>query len=241
MRRRKIERKNKIFEVMDQLEKISNDLSGSIEDGLYKMVVDETDLSLKRLEELRALLLDYQNEKRNRQTQVEELVTTLNLLCLVLGVDFKSTICEIHPTLNDSKAVKDISNNTINSLTGAVERLREVKKKRWEKLQNFVTSLLELWNLMDIPMVEQNTFHNVTCKIAASVSEITETNMLSVEFLNQVSMDATWETVAVIRDQFLAFNLEDKVVLMEGSNDRSPPIKFDTCPTHLPYSQDRKS
>lgn len=63
MRRRKIERKNKIFEVMDQLEKISNDLSGSIEDGLYKMVVDETDLSLKRLEELRALLLDYQNDK----------------------------------------------------------------------------------------------------------------------------------------------------------------------------------
>lgn len=61
-------------------------------------------------------------------------MTTLNLLCLILGVDFKNTICEIHPTLNDSKAVKDINNNTINSLTGAVERLREVKMKRWEKV-----------------------------------------------------------------------------------------------------------
>ncbi|EXB99396.1 hypothetical protein L484_016372 [Morus notabilis] len=40
------------------------------------------------------------------------------------------------------------------------------------------------------------------------------------------SWDATWEPVAVIRDQFPAFNLGDKVGLEEGSIDRSPPIRI---------------
>ncbi|GMN43064.1 hypothetical protein TIFTF001_012255 [Ficus carica] len=191
MRKRKIERKNKFFEVVDQLEKISNEIGGSIEEGLHKMVADETDLSFNKLEELRARLLAYQDEKRDRQKQVEDLLSTLNLLCLVLGVDFKHTIYVIHPTLNDSVGVKDISDNTIKSLTSAVVRLSEVKMKRWKKLQNLATALLEMWNLMDIPMVEQTLFHNVTSKIAASISEITETNMLSVKFLNHVEAEVS--------------------------------------------------
>lgn len=63
MQKRKVERKNQFFEVLNQVEKISNEICGSVEDSAYKMVVDETDLSLKRLEELHAQLLDYQNEK----------------------------------------------------------------------------------------------------------------------------------------------------------------------------------
>lgn len=72
--------------------------------------------------------------QRDRQKQVEDLLSTLNLLCLVLGVDFKHTIYVIHPTLNDSVGVKDISENTIKSLTAAVVRLSEVKMKRWKKV-----------------------------------------------------------------------------------------------------------
>lgn len=43
-----------------------------------------------------------------------------------------------------------------------------------------------MWNLMDTPMEEQQVFQNVTSNIAASEPEITETNMLSVNFLNNV-------------------------------------------------------
>jgi protein regulator of cytokinesis 1 len=39
---------------------------------------------------------------------------------------------------------------------------------------------------MDTPMEEQQLFHNVTSNIAASEPEITEANMLSVNFLNNV-------------------------------------------------------
>jgi hypothetical protein len=47
--------------------------------------------------------------------------------------------------------------------------------------------MLELWNLMDTPIEEQQVFQNVTCNIAASESEITEANTLSIDFLNYVS------------------------------------------------------
>jgi len=54
------------------------------------------------------------------------------------------------------------------------------------QVQNLASTLLEMWNLMDTPMEEQQLFHNVTSNIAASEPEITEANMLSVNFLNNV-------------------------------------------------------
>lgn len=63
MKKRKIERRDQFFAVLDQLQRISNEISRSFEDNQYKMVVEETDLSLKRLEELRRQLLELQDEK----------------------------------------------------------------------------------------------------------------------------------------------------------------------------------
>lgn len=63
MKKRKIERRDQFFAVLDQLQRISNEISRSLEDNQYKMVVEETDLSLKRLEELRRQLLEFQGEK----------------------------------------------------------------------------------------------------------------------------------------------------------------------------------
>lgn len=60
---RKVERRDEFLVVLDQLQKISIQICRFTEDSLYKMVVEETDLSLKRLEELRRQLLDYQDEK----------------------------------------------------------------------------------------------------------------------------------------------------------------------------------
>lgn len=55
------------------------------------------------------------------------------------------------------------------------------------QLQDLATSLLELWNLMDTPMEEQQMFHKVTCNLVASEDEITEPDMLSVDYINYVS------------------------------------------------------
>lgn len=40
---------------------------------------------------------------------------------------------------------------------------------------------------MDTPIEEQQEFRNVTCNIAASEDEITESNSLSMDFLKYVS------------------------------------------------------
>lgn len=55
------------------------------------------------------------------------------------------------------------------------------------QLQDLTMSMLELWNLMDTPIEVQQKFQNVTFKIAAKEHEITEPNMLSVEFITYVS------------------------------------------------------
>ncbi|KAL5547075.1 hypothetical protein UlMin_006762 [Ulmus minor] len=138
MQTRKIERKNQFLEVLNQLEKISNELGVSLEESLYKMVADETDLSLNRLEELHAWFLVNLDEKCLKQ--VSDHLRTLNSLCLVLGVDFKSTVCVINPKMDEPEGVKDLSTNTIKILAGAISGLREIKMQRWEK--HLVTNLL---------------------------------------------------------------------------------------------------
>ncbi|PQQ06879.1 65-kDa microtubule-associated protein 4 [Prunus yedoensis var. nudiflora] len=191
MKMRKVERRDEFFVVLDQLQKISIQICRSTEDSLYKMVVEETDLSLKRLEELRRQLLEYQDEKRNRVNLVMDHLNILNSLCLVLGMDFKHTIHEIHPTLDDSEGEKDVTNNTVDSLANLIQRLRKVKIQRWQMLQNHASALLEMWNLMDTPIEQQTKFQNVTRHIAASESEITEPNMLSTDFLNHVEEEVS--------------------------------------------------
>lgn len=64
-----------------------------------------------------------------------DLLNTLNSLCLVLGIDFKQTVTEVHPSLgNDSEGTKNMSNETIERLTIAIQRLREVKLQRMQRV-----------------------------------------------------------------------------------------------------------
>lgn len=63
MRKRKIERRNQFVEVTDQIKNISKEICVSTEDSLCMVVLNESDLSLKRLEELHTHLLALQKEK----------------------------------------------------------------------------------------------------------------------------------------------------------------------------------
>uniref|UniRef100_A0A0V0HH96 Putative ovule protein n=1 Tax=Solanum chacoense TaxID=4108 RepID=A0A0V0HH96_SOLCH len=186
MRNRKSDRKNQFIEVTKQLQKIRDEIFKPTGCTSTAVVVDESDLSLRKLEELHAELQALQKEKSERLKQVLDHLSTLNSLCLVLGMDFKHTVNEVHPSLGESEGTKNISNDTIQHLAAAIGRLREVKLLRMKRLQELASSMLELWNLMDTPIEEQQTFQNVTCKIAASEHEITEPNILSVEFINYV-------------------------------------------------------
>ncbi|KAJ0764693.1 putative microtubule-associated protein, MAP65/Ase1/PRC1 [Helianthus annuus] len=187
MRKRKSERKNQFIEVLEQIQKIQMEIYTTS----AKTLLDETDLSLRKLEELHVQLQALEKEKSDRIKKVLDHMNTLNSLCLVLGMDFNQTVHEINPGLAETEGTESLSNDAIGSLAAAIRKLHEVKIERMQRLQNLARSLLELWNLMDTPVEEQQMFQSVTCNIAATEQEITEPNLLSVEFINYVEAEVS--------------------------------------------------
>lgn len=54
----------------------------------------------------------------------------------MLGLDFKQTVSEIHPSLAEPEGSKDISNDTIEQLRTAIQRMQEVKKQRMQQVHH---------------------------------------------------------------------------------------------------------
>ncbi|CAL0333213.1 unnamed protein product [Lupinus luteus] len=189
MWRRKSERMNQFIEVQEQIRRISNEIYGPRED--VSAIVDESDLSLRKLEELHKQLLALQKEKSDCLKKVQDHLYTLNSLCSVLGLDFRQIVIGVHPSLGNAEGTKSFSIDTIKQLAVAIEEVRKIKLQRMQKLQDLATTMLELWNLMDTPIEEQQMFQNVTCNIAASEHEVTEPNSLSMDFINCVEEEVS--------------------------------------------------
>lgn len=63
MRKRKSDRKNQFVDVLEQIEMLKNEICGSTVYISSKTVVDESDLSLRKLEEFHRELHELQKEK----------------------------------------------------------------------------------------------------------------------------------------------------------------------------------
>ncbi|KAL0406962.1 UNVERIFIED_CONTAM: microtubule-associated protein 1 [Sesamum latifolium] len=131
------------------------------------------------------------DDRSERLHKVLEFVSTVHDLCAVLGMDFLTTVTEVHPSLNDSRGVqsKSISNDTLARLANTVLALKEDKKKRLQKLQELATQLIDLWNLMDTPPEERSLFDHVTCNISASVDEVTVPGALALDVIEQAEVE----------------------------------------------------
>nr|KJB13780.1 hypothetical protein B456_002G093800 [Gossypium raimondii] len=153
--------------------------------------VDESDLSLKKLNEYQVKLQELQKEKSDRLHKVLEFVSTVHDLCAVLGMDFFSTVTEVHPSLDDTTGVqsKSISNDTLLRLAETVSTLNEDKKQRLHKLQELATQLIDLWNLMDTPEEERILFDHVTCHTSASVDGVTVPGALALDLIEQAEVE----------------------------------------------------
>ncbi|KAJ3695716.1 hypothetical protein LUZ60_001093 [Juncus effusus] len=189
MRKRKAERMSQFLDIIEQIRKISLEIGFSDCDS-SKIMFDESELSVRKLEELHKELQSLQKEKSERLKKVMMQLKTLNSLCLILGLDFEETVREVHPSLDqESEGSKNISNETIERLESSIQSLKEIKIQRMHKIQDLATTMLELWDLMDTPIEEQQMFQNVTCTVAALEHEITEPNILSLHFLNEVESE----------------------------------------------------
>ncbi|XP_008675706.1 65-kDa microtubule-associated protein 3-like [Zea mays] len=132
MRKKKVERWDQFVDVIEQIKKVASKIRPA-DFVPFRIPVDQSDLSLRKLEELTKELQSLQKEKSDRLKQVMEHLNTLHSLCEVLGVDFKQTVNEVHPSLGEADGSKNLSKCTIESLASAASRLRELKVKRMQK------------------------------------------------------------------------------------------------------------
>ncbi|KAL4271853.1 hypothetical protein GQ457_13G001860 [Hibiscus cannabinus] len=188
--KQKEERVKEFSDVQSQIQKIWGEIAGNASE-LGAPAVDESDLSLKKLDEYQVKLQELQKEKSDRLHKVLEFVSTVHDLCAVLGMDFFSTVTEVHPSLDDTTGVqsKSISNDTLSRLAKTVSALNEDKKQRLHKLQELATQLIDLWNLMDTPEDERRLFDHVTCNISASVDEVTVPGSLALDLIEQAEIE----------------------------------------------------
>lgn len=187
----KEERLREFSDVQSQIQKICREIAGNLNSTYQAPLVDESDLSMKKLKEYHAQLQELQKEKGERLHKVLEFVSTVHDLCSVLGMDFYSTITEVHPSLNDSTGGQStsISNETLSKLAETVILLEEDKKQRLQKLQELAGQLVDLWNLMDTPEEERQLFDHVTCNISASVDEVTIPGALALDLIEQAEVE----------------------------------------------------
>ncbi|PPD93656.1 hypothetical protein GOBAR_DD09405 [Gossypium barbadense] len=189
--KQKEERVKEFSDVQSQIQKICGEITGSANEQAGAPAVDESDLSLKKLNEYQVKLQELQKEKSDRLHKVLEFVGTVHDLCAVLGMDFFSAVTEVHPSLDDKTCVqsKSISNDTLLRLAETVSALHEDKKQRIHKLQELATKLTDLWNLMDTPEEERRLFDHVTCNISASVDEVDVPGALALDLIEQAEVE----------------------------------------------------
>ncbi|KAH0888958.1 hypothetical protein HID58_051387 [Brassica napus] len=171
----KDERVREFSDVQSQIQKICGEIAGGLSSEVP--IVDESDLSLKKLDDFHSQLQELQKEKSDRLQKVLEFVSSVHDLCAVLGLDFLNTVKEVHPSLGEETSVqaKSISNETLSRLA--------------KTLQELATQLIDLWNLMDTPDEKRDLFDYVTCNISASVDEVTTRGALAHDLIKQAEVE----------------------------------------------------
>nr|KYP75684.1 Protein regulator of cytokinesis 1 [Cajanus cajan] len=190
MRLRKEERLNQFRAVQGQIQKISAEIAGNSDNEASTIVVNENDLSLKRLEEYQNELQRLYNEKNERLQQVEKYIDIIHSLSTILGKDSSAIIMEVHPSLNDLCGItKNISDTILDKLNITVESLFEEKQNRLDKLHHLGKALSNLWNLMDTPYSERQSFSHVINLLSLSSAEVTDPGSLTLEIVQQTEAE----------------------------------------------------
>jgi protein regulator of cytokinesis 1 len=189
LRQKKEDRAKQFLEVKTQIANICGEIAATPAAGFYLNGGDQ-DMSLRKLEEYNSQLQVLQQERSDRLHKVLEYMNAAHELCTLLGMDFTQIIADVHPSLVDSNGgqPKSISNDTIAQLAKTIHSLREEKKLRLQKLRDLGVSLIELWNLMDTPLEDQQSFQHVTCNIAVTEEDITLPGSLALGIIDQVNM-----------------------------------------------------
>ncbi|GMY22873.1 65-kDa microtubule-associated protein 5 isoform X1 [Fagus crenata] len=198
LRSKKQERIKEFSEIQSQVVCICAEIAGHGQSNSSSdPQVNERDLTVKTLGELKSHLQELQNEKIFRLQKVNSHVNTVWELAVVMSIDFSKTVNDVHPSLSDSlgNQLKNISNDTLARLTGVIQSLKQEKQQRLKKLQDLGRTLIDLWNLMDTPVDERKRFDHVTSLISSSVDEVSRQGCLALDIIEQAEIEVEQLTV----------------------------------------------
>ncbi|KAK8595361.1 hypothetical protein V6N13_016735 [Hibiscus sabdariffa] len=192
LRLKKKQRVKEFMETQSQIAQICAEIAGNGQSLLPSdPVVDERDLTVKKLGELKSHLQELQNEKIIRLQKVHSHISMIHELSVVMSFDFLKTLGDIHSSLIDAAngQSKSISNDTLAKLTGVVNSLQQEKQKRLQKLQCLGSTLIELWDLIDTPPDERKRFEHAASLISSSVDEVLRQGSLGLDIIEQVEVE----------------------------------------------------
>ncbi|KAL1346569.1 hypothetical protein HN51_020196 [Arachis hypogaea] len=192
LRSKKEDRIREFSKIESQICQIRNEIAGCEQfNSVSDPEVIQNDLTVKKLGELKSHLHELQNEKILREQKVNSHISEIRELSVVMSFDFLNTLNEIHRSLGDSSegTQKSISNDTIARLTGAIHMLKQEKQQRLKKVQDLAKCLIELWDLIDVPIGEQKPFSHLTRLLSASVDEVRAQGCLSTDIIEQAEVE----------------------------------------------------
>ncbi|KAL0380076.1 UNVERIFIED_CONTAM: microtubule-associated protein 5 [Sesamum angustifolium] len=187
LRLKQQERLKEISKIEVQIAHICADIAGS--DQILdpnEIHVDELDLT--RSGELKSHLQEL--EFNLRLQKVSSHISAIHELTVVMSLDFKKIMAEIHPSFVDTAAgqSKSISNETLARLKQRTE-FSKAKENRLLKAQDLGRTLKELWVLMDMPVEEQTRFYHVTSLITSTADEVSSPGSLSNDVIEQAEVE----------------------------------------------------
>ncbi|KAJ3681259.1 hypothetical protein LUZ60_015748 [Juncus effusus] len=161
MQSRKESRVKKFKEIQEKIQNIASEIAGNLENNEI-VIVNESDLSMKKLDEFQSELHRLKKEKSDRLRKIEEYKKEIHELANIMEMDPLKLISEVDPTLSEGNSKREKSRNISDSilikLKTAVEKLNEEKRIRMEKIQGLEKSLTRLWNILDTKFEEREPY-----------------------------------------------------------------------------------
>ncbi|CAO2162623.1 unnamed protein product [Urochloa humidicola] len=190
MQMRKEARLKQFRDVQIEIQRIASEIAGCL--GNEAVTVNEEDLSLKKLEEFQSELQRLKREKSDRLCKVEEYKVLIHNFAKVMGMDPSKILANVHPRLLDGpneQQTKNISDDILKKLNMTVQQLKEEKKNRWEKLQNLVKALTNLWDTLDTTMEERQPYGQIKKLAMTSANGMLGPGSLTLETIQQVESE----------------------------------------------------
>ncbi|KAL6646230.1 hypothetical protein ACP70R_017838 [Stipagrostis hirtigluma subsp. patula] len=190
MQMRKEARVKQFTEVQTEIQRIASEIAGRSENEA--VTVNEEDLSLKKLEEYQSELQRLKREKSDRLCKVEEYKVLIHNFAKIMGMDPTEILANVHPRLLDGpneQQTKNISDDILKKLNMTVQRLKEEKINRREKLHNLVRALTNLWNTLDTAMEERQPYGQIKIFAMTSANSMLGPGSLTLETIQKVESE----------------------------------------------------